>query len=1031
MIMRKVRRVLTQSLWLALVFTLVSQPMLVAAQTLRESDSDPISALTASGDAYITSVSQAALLGAELLAAVDGINAAPVGDLSEEALVQARGKALGMAEQAAIALGSVDDLADSIEAVSPSLPAPIDVGSAAADGLPDETASDLGNVAGLAPDQVEALGAELESLAEARLAIGASGLPSELEDQLRMAGFSDGEIAEVATALGARGLADGSLASSLAQFRATQDELAGVRTRALMLYVQLLGKQIAVRQVHGIAPRPVTDDELKALAQDELRLLIHIAHLDELWGGDPSLDVGEGDWWFVERYAAQAAERLEAVTLDSQNRGLVVELLLIHQMRTLAISARSGDADYVKAELDRLSGLLSLQLGDESFVARERQRTGGLVKLAARIVSLPFFRDKISWPVGYQASDLVVDTSRQRLDQLGVVDLTPLLGLIPELDETNNQMALLFAAGLPFFQQLEADILLAALDVLSVINDENVLVWIEAILTGNTDDPALMVASVLFSLLPVIGVIPDIVTLAVDASIFVKALSLLGIIGSLGDLIGLIPGLQGIGGASFLGDAASAVIKTLFKNADTAFRLVLDALRLEDAFDVVLDLVKTVIHFVGGSLGSARDEVIAFLRELFEGGLRFWDNFVAFVRRAGTGLLLELGFDEGSLLVGGILRRGGSFTDNALRAVDNIGDDVAEAGIRLSDEAADGVGDAVNALGEGKTRQVFSACLISASDIHSAKVASILPRPHYQGVCQDSLSLFDDLSEAAQRGFNRVPPDDAQRILLGSTAVRAQRIGDLLAKVPEGRTWTSEAVEGLVNLVDRNLDGAAARIFANYSDDVVEKSFVVLKKMTTTWDDDAVEGVARLIDITTGQDVNRVLQAIGYTGGKETGEKLFRRIKLAGDRNVEGWQTFARSITGSRGAVWGGYHTLDYAENIGFSNIREFERTITRDVPGVGTLTRKYDLVDTNGNLYELKNISEFRTRDADELARDLQMLSEDELSGMRWVFRGPEDESLIRRVINTVKEINADLYDNHVFDEDNLVFFGSGRPFD
>jgi len=662
-----------------------------------------------------------------------------------------------------------------------------------------------------------------------------------------MAGFSDGEIAEVATALGARGLADGSLASSMAQFRATQDELAGVRTRALMLYVQLLGKQIAVRQIHGIAPRPVTDDELKALAQDELRLLIHIAHLDELWGGDTSLDVGEGDWWFVERYAAQAAERLEAVTLDSQNRGLVVELLLIHQMRTLAISARSGDANYVKAELDRLSGLLALQLGDESFVARERQRTGGLVKLAARIVSLPFFRDKISWPVGYRASDLAVDTSRQRLDELGVVDLTPLLGLIPELDETNNQMALLFAAGLPFFQQLEADILLAALDVLSVINDENVLVWIEAILTGNTDDPALMVASVLFSLLPVIGVIPDIYTLAVDASIFVKALSLLGIIGSLGDLIGLIPGLQGIGGASFLGDAASAVIKTLFKNADTAFRLVLDALRLEDAFDVVLDLVKTVIHFVGGSLGSARDEVFALLRGIFEGGLRLWDNFVTFVRRAGTGLLLELGFDEGSLLVGGIIRRGGDFTDDIIPVVDKIGDDAFEAGVRLTDNAGDGLVPLGRHLRPDQLEAMAEA--IGPDDI--------------EGV----LSFIRTLDTSAEAGFSRLARNvDAGElgVLLAKHKGAPQALQQVLgiASRAEFEKWAPGTLDTLIDFTgkhagDFNVETFLTRVSTNINELNFNKQFSnmlvrldgddALRRLVNSSNDDIGNGVARLL----------------------------------------------------------------------------------------------------------------------------------------------------------------------------------------
>jgi len=1006
MSMRKVRRVLTQSLLLTLVFVLASQPALVAAQTLRETEIDPISALTASGDAYLTSVSQAALLGAELLAAIEGINAAPAEDLSEEALIQAQAKALAMAEQAAVALGSVDDLADSIEAVSPTLPAPIDVGSTAADGLPDETASDLGDVAGLSPEQVEALGAELESLAEARLAIGASGLPSELEDQLRLAGFSDGEIAEIANALGTRGLADGSLASSMAQFRATQDELAGVRTRALMMYVQLLGKHIAVRQLHGIASRPVTEDELKALAQDELRLLIHIAHLDELWGGDPSLDVGEGDWWFVERYAAQAAERLEAVTLDSQNRGLVVELLLIHQMRTLAISARSGDADYVKAELDRLSELLALQLGDESFVARERQRTGGLVKLAARIVALPFFRDKVSWPVGTKASDLAVDTSKQRLDDLGVVDLTPLLGLIPELDETNNQMALLFAAGLPFFPQLGADFFLAALDILSVLNNENMLKWIEAILTGNTDDPALMVASVLFSLLPVIGVIPDIYTLAVDPSFFVKALSLFGIIGSIGDLIGLIPGLQGIGGVSFMGDAASAVIKALFKNADTAFRLVLDALRLEEAFNVVLDLVKEVVRFVGGTLGSSRDEVAALLREIFEGAGKLWDNFVAFVTRARAALLLKLGISEGTMLVGRMFRLSPELvgiSDETIEVLARLGRELVEAGVDLSDEAAQGLGVvARNVAGPGT--EIF-----------------------VRGIRSE---LLDGTLKA-------------------------------IAKAGSNVRWTDDALEGVSRVVRVSDDLGPAKIenLLRVIGDpqIANETFRALRFITSSWSDQALEGISIAIRH-SGGTAERALRILASTDPVldpirgAVGDRLFRLV-AQGEASMLGqsgrWRGFISTMlgVGEEGPfanLFGGSHVLFFIEESGgFGRFSDVERTITRS-----GITRRYDLVGVADELFELKNVGRLDTEAVDQLINDLRILSDAELSDLRWVFRGsPADlgfdsERVVERVVGrlqtrtdlppqVIEDILARLDpDSGVFGPSNIIFTGGTRPF-
>ena len=129
--------------------------------------------------------------------------------------------------------------------------------------------------------------------------------------------------------------------------------------------------------------------------------------------------------------------------------------------------------------------------------------------------------------------------------------------------------------------------------------------------------------------------------------------------------------------------------------------------------------------------------------------------------------------------------------------------------------------------------------------------------------------------------------------------------------------------------------------------------------------------------------------------------------------------------------MWGGYHTLDYAESIGFENIGAFEWVVKAEVPGVGTVERHYDIFDRAGNLYELKNVSEFRLDAANQLIRDMQLLPENELSRMRWVFRGPQNEEIVRRFIETVKTFRMDLYTNQILTEANIVFFGSGRPFD
>ena len=140
--------------------------------------------------------------------------------------------------------------------------------------------------------------------------------PANVQADLISFGFTQAQIDQISLAVSQRGLSNNGLTTKLDQFRATQDELADTRSGMLVLAVQLLGYQIAIRQANGITPTAITDADMQELAQDELRLLVHAAHLNAMWGSDPSTEVGEGDWWFIEHYAGRASERLQALTIE-------------------------------------------------------------------------------------------------------------------------------------------------------------------------------------------------------------------------------------------------------------------------------------------------------------------------------------------------------------------------------------------------------------------------------------------------------------------------------------------------------------------------------------------------------------------------------------------------------------------------------------------------------------------------------------------------------------------------------------------
>jgi hypothetical protein len=302
-----------------------------------------------------------------------------------------------------------------------------------------------------------------------------------------------------------------------------------------------------------------------------------------------------------------------------------------------------------------------------------------------------------------------------------VENLVTLFGQFEESNEVNNTNGILIVAGLSFFDQLTLDFVQSALSVFAATTPQNVYLWLEAILTGDTDNPALLAANVILSLIPVLGALPDLATLATDKSIWIKALSIIGIIGSIGDIVALIPGLQAGAVSSFFGDVAATLLKTLFKRADTlntGYKAVVNALDLKGAFKIATELIETTVKPILNALHGNLDQVTSALEGVLTGGNKLWDSFKFFAGRVGKDTLLKLGFDEGSALVGRILNLGVDLSDEALIPAKNIADDFVDASIELSDDAAKGTGELIDVTkDEGKVRSYLSGagCLLNAT----------------------------------------------------------------------------------------------------------------------------------------------------------------------------------------------------------------------------------------------------------------------------------------------------------------------------
>jgi len=715
---QRILKTLRNAVVLALVFVLSTEPILVAAQPQPENlRAQAVDLALQGGDRYLDSASKAVVESAELLGYLNVIQATPIDQISESYISDVITRALSVAEQSSIALGAVDDVADGVEQLGGTFPAAIDIATEAT--VPEEMRADL-IALGIPAEQVDQISAGASSLYSSRQA----GMSAQVQADLLSFGFTQTQIDEIAIAVNQHGLVNPALDTRMAQFRSTQDELADTRSGMLTLAVQMLGYQIAIRQANGIAARDVTEAELQELAQDELRLLVHAAHLNAMWGNDPDTEIGEGDWWFIEHYAGRAGERLQNLIVETQNRGLVAELFVIHQMKMLAVSARTGDAEYAKAELDSLAGLLASRLNTTAYY--EQRLSAGLVeRLWSQLTTAEAVRGRMEWVVPQSVAKNAVLVSMERLNATGVENLAVVYGQFDETNEVNNTNGVLIVAGLPFWNQASADVLQVLQRFKSFFVSDAAYQWLIAILSGDTNDPALLVANVILGFIPAINVLVDLATLVYAHSTLLKAVGIFALICDIGSTLAFI-GIQfEVVGLAWLGKATAEVMGGLARKSAALIKAYQD-MKLVQAVESVIEVIRALLHMLWDNiLGHSLVEVISKLDNLFKGALQIWDDYVAFAVRADAKLIVELGISEGSFLTGRIVRNGISLSDEAFKSVKYIADDLIEAGVKLSNDGAKGLGYAANIFAKTELEN-FVHALKNCSDCNIAKFEAAL-----------------------------------------------------------------------------------------------------------------------------------------------------------------------------------------------------------------------------------------------------------------------------------------------------------------
>ncbi|MBN1993681.1 MAG: hypothetical protein JW953_13350 [Anaerolineae bacterium] len=423
-----------------------------------------------------------------------------------------------------------------------------------------------------------------------------------------------------------------------------------------------------------------------------------------------------------------------------------------------------------------------------------------------------------------------------------------------------------------------------------------------------------------------------------------------------------------------------------------------------------------VANWPTGSLSEKITRVLAIINDVLHS---VWDPFVRLLKYLWEydmwDELGDIGFGEGGFIAGRALLSNGSLTPDVVRTLAHLGDDLAKAGIKLSDEAIEGLGKLARYSGNE-----FREGLITA--IRKKNPASLEPL----------LVNANAWDEVAGEGFGKLAragiDDDALSDFLIKHADDAPTSNKMLSIIGNSsRTWNGQAFDGLGKVVEHS-GIEIAESLANRFPDVAEESFQVLSKMAKPWRQEAVDGVAILARATPGQDVNRTMRLINKTGGTSYGERMHHLIQIADSKEIDGYNKVLESLTRNSADIGndlkGTFHVLDSFDRklieidgkvINWDDINAFEVRLSQD--GV---TRYYDAVlkNTSGGFrMEFKNRKTF---DAAQFRKDLELLDEDELEDYYLIFRGSEVE---KTMLNQAQNVL-----NNFPDQDKVLHFNISK---
>ncbi|MCP4357439.1 MAG: hypothetical protein GY796_05405, partial [Chloroflexi bacterium] len=569
-------------------------------------------------------------------------------------------------------------------------------------------------------------------------------------------------------------------------------------TEALISYIQLLTQQIFVQQLTGQTGREMTPTEIDHLVQDQLRLLIHLGYLADLWaGGGPDPDIGEGQWLFIERYSLRVAQRLDSLILETHNVGLVVDLLVALQLHNTALAALAGDADFAAADAATWRDFLAVLVGDDQpqgFGYHQAQP--------------PFWWDEALAMGDYNPAWLSeVEPEPAAIALAQAEALTRVKGLATplwfpqqqELDPTaENDVAQII------FHTAPMDLPPGVMDIISQNLPGGLLDFVWGVLTGQSDNWWAIGANITLSFVPIFGIVFDFISFMIEPSGWGKAFALIGLVASIitdgaevltavGALVPVslaatVPGvvlLEVIDGGAAVLKGVNHFVSTSTWNAlkKIPFKKVLTKI----GPDLIGFLGRKATEVVGA--GSWPTSISGFLDLLISVRDKVWTPFSNWFTKRGV----PNGFGEGEYLAGRVLAtsdEAASYSDEALDSLVKIGDDLAQGGVELSDEAAQGLGKLVNDIGGEKAQRFLKAlpCSPGLAQVTSRSAGLASPLLQTPGECQElALKFFKDLpvDDPARTGFSQlvdvVPVEDAIKIFQNKydDAARLKILGTL------------------------------------------------------------------------------------------------------------------------------------------------------------------------------------------------------------------------------------------------------------